>query len=333
MKARHWIAGAAVAAGGALLWANRADRGRRRRRTFYIELPPSREARPAGHGSVHFIGTATTLIRYQGFTILTDPNFLHRGEQVHIGYGMHSTRLTDPAIDFDDLPPIDFVILSHLHEDHFDKLVERRLAKDTPIFTTASADRTLRRRGFTRTYALRPWDTVEARKGDAGVKLTALPGSHGPLLVNTMLPDVIGSMLEFHCPLDFSCYRVYISGDILVDSGLPEIPRRFPHIDLALLHLGGARVMGVPVTMDARQGNRSDPHREAGNGDSDPLQRLRHFQRASLGVCPRRAPRRIVGPGAVSAARRDLRVRLPPGRPTGTGGSDAVMRAGPTLTL
>jgi L-ascorbate metabolism protein UlaG (beta-lactamase superfamily) len=254
MKARYWIAGATAAAGGALLWANRSDRGRRRRRTFYIELPPARETHPAGQGSVFFIGTATTLIRYQGFTILTDPNFLHRGEQVHLGYGMHSTRLTDPAIGFEDLPPVDFVVLSHLHEDHFDKLVERRLARETPIFTTASAARTLRRRGFTRTYSLRPWDTVEARKGDAGLKLTAMPGSHGPLLMNTMLPDVIGSMLEFHCPLDFSCYRIYISGDVLVNRDLHEIPQRFPHIDLALLHLGGTRVMGTLVTMNARQG-------------------------------------------------------------------------------
>jgi L-ascorbate metabolism protein UlaG (beta-lactamase superfamily) len=253
MKARYWIAGAAVAT-GALLWANRPDRGRRRRRNFYIEFPPEGEARPAGHGSVYFVGTATTIIRYQGFTILTDPNFLHRGEKVHIGYGMHSTRLTDPAIEFDELPPVDFVILSHLHEDHFDKLVERRLAKDTPIFTTASAARTLQRRGFRRTYPLRTWDTVEARKGDASVKLTAMPGSHGPLLVNAMLPDVIGSMLEFQSALDFSCYRMYISGDTLVNSDLQEIPQRFPHIDLALLHLGGTRVMGVLVTMNARQG-------------------------------------------------------------------------------
>ena len=32
-----------------------------------------------------FIGTATTLIRYAGFTVLTDPNFLHRGERVYLG--------------------------------------------------------------------------------------------------------------------------------------------------------------------------------------------------------------------------------------------------------
>ncbi|MBA3635150.1 MAG: MBL fold metallo-hydrolase, partial [Rubrobacteraceae bacterium] len=33
-----------------------------------------------------------------------------------------------------------------------------------------------------------------------------------------------------------------------------EIPRRFPDVDLALLHLGGTRVLGIMVTMDAEQG-------------------------------------------------------------------------------
>jgi L-ascorbate metabolism protein UlaG (beta-lactamase superfamily) len=36
--------------------------------------------------------------------------------------------------------------------------------------------------------------------------------------------------------------------------GLSEIPRRYRDIDLALLHLGGTRVLGVLVTMDAKQG-------------------------------------------------------------------------------
>ena len=35
-------------------------------------------------GSVFFIGTATVIIRYAGFTILTDPNFLHAGDHVFI---------------------------------------------------------------------------------------------------------------------------------------------------------------------------------------------------------------------------------------------------------
>src|SRR3712207_6171344 len=83
-------------------------------------------------GSILFIGTATVLLRYAGYTILTDPNFLHRGEQAHLGYGLRSTRLTDPALDIADLPPLDLVVLSHLHGDHFDQVAERHLDHDLP---------------------------------------------------------------------------------------------------------------------------------------------------------------------------------------------------------
>jgi L-ascorbate metabolism protein UlaG (beta-lactamase superfamily) len=47
---------------------------------------------------------------------------------------------------------------------------------------------------------------------------------------------------------------MYITGDTLVIDALKEIPRRYPDIDLALLHLGGTRVLGILVTMDAEQG-------------------------------------------------------------------------------
>ncbi|MGI8997363.1 MAG: MBL fold metallo-hydrolase, partial [Pyrinomonadaceae bacterium] len=40
----------------------------------------------------------------------------------------------------------------------------------------------------------------------------------------------------------------------LIHEDLKEIPRRFPDIDIALLHLGGTRVLGLLVTMDAEQG-------------------------------------------------------------------------------
>jgi hypothetical protein len=42
-----------------------------------------------------FIGAATTLVRHAGFTVLTDPNFLHRGERVYLGNGRWTTRRTE----------------------------------------------------------------------------------------------------------------------------------------------------------------------------------------------------------------------------------------------
>jgi L-ascorbate metabolism protein UlaG (beta-lactamase superfamily) len=221
-------------------------------------LLPSGAPEPRGEGSIQFIGTATTIIRYGGFTILTDPNFLHCGEQVHIGYGMHSTRLTDPAIDFEQLPDVDFVLLSHLHEDHFDKFVQERMDRSMPVITTGSAAGVLRRKGFRGTFALDTWDAVEVRKDEDIVRVTSMPGTHGPMLVRTMLPSVMGSMLEFrHGGSAAPDFRLYISGDTLIFNDLKEIPRRYPDIHLALLHLGGTRVLGMLVTMDAEQGVRA----------------------------------------------------------------------------
>jgi hypothetical protein len=48
--------------------------------------------------------------------------------------------------------------------------------------------------------------------------------------------------------------RLHISGDTLAHSDLREIPQRYPDSDLALLHLGGTRPLGVLLTMDAEQG-------------------------------------------------------------------------------
>lgn len=62
----------------------------------------------------------------------------------------------------------------------------------------------------------------------------------------------MGSVLEVEDPGGGP--RVYISGDTLVHDALREIPGRFPDLDLGLLHLGGTKVLGVLVTMDAAQG-------------------------------------------------------------------------------
>jgi hypothetical protein len=41
----------------------------------------------------------------------------------------------------------------------------------------------------------------------------------------------------------------------MVYSEIREIPRRYPDVDLALLHLGGTKILGlVTVTMDAIDG-------------------------------------------------------------------------------
>ena len=201
-----------------------------------------------GRGSIFFVGTATVILRYAGFTILTDPNFLHKGDHVHLGYGLHSERLTEPALSLEQLPPVDFVLLSHMHGDHFDHVVSERLDKTIPILTTKHAAASLKGLGFERPIAFDTWDSIEVTRGDARMRVTAMPGKHAPGLLRLMIPPTMGSMLEF------DGLRIYITGDTLIHEHLREIPRRYPDIDIALLHLGGTRIAGVLLTMDAKQG-------------------------------------------------------------------------------
>ena len=205
-------------------------------------------------GSIFFIGTATVILRYAGFTILTDPNFLHAGDHVHLGYGLTSERLTEPAINIEDLPPIDLCVLSHYHGDHFDQLVEEKLQKDLPIVTTNHAVGEIEARKFTGGIGLDTWESTEFTKGAARLRITSMPGQHGPGIVDFALPDVMGSVLDFETETGERALRLYISGDTLVIDELKEIPRRFPEIDIGLFHLGGTRVLGVMVTMDDEQG-------------------------------------------------------------------------------
>lgn len=226
--------------------------------SYSLTLPASAVAPDeAGRGSIQFIGTATVLIRYQGLTVLTDPNFLHRGERAHLGYGLSTERLTNPAIALEALPSVDLVLLSHMHEDHFDLLVQHKLRRDIPIVTTREAGERLGQLGFTQRYPLSRWDSLTVRKGEATLRITAMPGRHGSRAVALLLPPVMGSMLDFASGPHGNAYRIYISGDTLVYDAIAEIPKRFPDVDLALLHLGGTRLLGMmKVTMDGKDGVR-----------------------------------------------------------------------------
>ena len=94
---------------------------------------------PTTGDSLTFIGTATTVLQLGPFTVLTDPNFLRRGQRAYLGKGLWSRRLTDPARSPEELPRLDAVVLSHLHGDHFDRVARASLGRDAPVVTTPQA--------------------------------------------------------------------------------------------------------------------------------------------------------------------------------------------------
>ncbi|KWX22707.1 beta-lactamase [Mycolicibacterium wolinskyi] len=209
--------------------------------------------------TVTFVGNATTLVTADGITLLTDPNFLHQGQHAYLGYGLVSKRLREPALSIERLPPVDAVVLSHMHGDHWDRVTQRRLDRTLPILTTPHAAKRLARRGFVHAVGMSTWQNHRIAKGGSSVTVTALPGRHAPTPVDRLLPPVMGSMLEFTDGT--AVRRLYISGDTLLVEELDEIPTRFSSIDAGVLHLGGTRLpfgrhlpFGLTVTMDGRQG-------------------------------------------------------------------------------
>ena len=201
---------------------------------------------------LHFIGTATTVMSLGRFTVLTDPNFLHRGQRAYLGWGLSTRRLTDPAIEPEALPTLDAVLLSHLHGDHFDRVSRDRLDRSAPVLSTPHAVRRLGSWGFD-ARALTTWDQHTLTKGGEELRVTAVPAVHARGLLGKMLPPVMGSVLE-HLIDGQVRRRVYVSGDTLPGTHVDEVRERFPDIDAAVVHLGGTRVLLRTVTMDGAMG-------------------------------------------------------------------------------
>jgi len=73
---------------------------------------------------ITMVGHATLLIQVAGVNLLTDPVWSDRASPVSFA---GPRRVTRPGIFFENLPPIDAVLLSHNHYDHLDLATLRRL--------------------------------------------------------------------------------------------------------------------------------------------------------------------------------------------------------------
>ncbi|WAC25736.1 MBL fold metallo-hydrolase [Ancylobacter sp. SL191] len=95
---------------------------------------------------VTMVGHATVLIQVAGLNILTDPVWSERASPV--GFA-GPKRVTPPGIRFDDLPPIDAVLLSHSHYDHLDlRTLSRLHRRDKPRLVTPLGNDTIVRRAI-----------------------------------------------------------------------------------------------------------------------------------------------------------------------------------------
>ena len=108
--------------------------------------------------------------------------------------------------------------------------------------------------GFEQGYPLDTWESLMVQKGDATLTITAMPAKHATEeAVNELLMPVNGHLLDFSGN-DDHLYRLYITGDTMLVASLEDIPRRYPDIDLGLIHTGGTTFLVTVVTMTGEQG-------------------------------------------------------------------------------
>jgi L-ascorbate metabolism protein UlaG (beta-lactamase superfamily) len=203
--------------------------------------------------SLTFIGTATTVIRLGAFTVLTDPNFIRRGQRAYLGKGLWSRRLTEPAMGVGDLPALSTVVLSHLHGDHFDRVARRGLNRSVPIVTTPAAAKALRRYGFD-TFGLQTWQTHELVQGNERLTVEAVPAVHARGPMRLLLPPVMGSVLTHRADGE-PRLRLYVTGDTVLGPHLEQIHDRHPAIDVVVVHLGDTRILFSQLSMNGEQGS------------------------------------------------------------------------------
>lgn len=70
--------------------------------------------------NIAWIGHATVLINFYGKIIITDPVLFDRVGLYFLGLTYGPARYTAPALDYEDIPKPDLVLLSHGHMDHTD---------------------------------------------------------------------------------------------------------------------------------------------------------------------------------------------------------------------
>lgn len=144
-------------------------------RKWIAETPGLRPPERVTNGALRitFVGHSTTLIQVGGRSFLTDPIWSMRASPLSF---MGPPRHRAPGIQFDELPRIDAILLSHNHYDHLDTPTLRKLsAKYQPaIFCPLKVAALLRKCGFTTVYELDWWQAVEWNE----TRIVCTPAQH-----------------------------------------------------------------------------------------------------------------------------------------------------------
>jgi L-ascorbate metabolism protein UlaG (beta-lactamase superfamily) len=176
-----------------------------------------------------WLGHSTVLLMLDGFTVLTDPVF---SERIGVRLGrliIGMKRLVEVAAPLTELPPVDVVLLSHAHMDHFDLASLRGLEDErTQVVTADQTSDLLRSKRYAQVNELRWNQSVQV--GPA--RFTAFEVQHwGARMRNDVYRGYNGYLVEV------GRHRVVFGGDTAYTDSFQRL-RSAQAIELAIMPVG-----------------------------------------------------------------------------------------------
>jgi N-acyl-phosphatidylethanolamine-hydrolysing phospholipase D len=183
-----------------------------------------------GYRSVTWVGHATVLLQLGPVNVLTDPVWSERASPLQ---WLGPRRLMSPAVDFNALPPLDVVLLSHNHYDHLDAGTVRRIASrfpDTPWLCPLGLRELLRSFDVRHVIERDWWQTVDTSSFSA----TCAPAQH----FSARRISDRNQTLWCSWILEADGARVFFAGDTALHPAFAEIGARLGAFDLVMLPIG-----------------------------------------------------------------------------------------------
>ncbi len=175
-----------------------------------------------GEVAVTWIGHASFLIQFTDLNVLIDPNFAN--------WLFLLKRVRRSGLKIRDLPPIDLVLLTHAHFDHFHKPTLRKLPHPKIGIMPRGVGDLAHNLGFSRIVELEWWDSFSQARSNW--KVTFVPSKHwGARTLHDQHRGYGGFVLEYQGR------RIYHAGDSAYFNGFAEIGKKFSPT-LALLPIG-----------------------------------------------------------------------------------------------
>lgn len=158
---------------------------------------------------IQLIRNATVKISFGGKVWLVDP-FLGDVHSLPSFAGKSTNPIVPLPISIEEiLKDVDYVLITHLHPDHFDSKAQEKIPKHIPILLQPSDLEAFQNLGFDQL------EIIDTKKELKGVKISRVPAQHGEGTILNVMGTVSGYVLEAK-----GKDPLYITGDTIWFDGI-----------------------------------------------------------------------------------------------------------------